>query len=122
MLYCQGLFCLSHWSAQLFAPAIRAKNAGLSRLVPARINSRKKAADALPTRARRIQLSAAEKKVMAERIKTDRLDANLLFLVQEWNEEYLERSISWNHLKRIRDDIPLISTQEEFWDSVSSEV
>ena len=33
----------------------------------------------------------------------------------------------WNvasvgHLKRIRDDIPLISTQEEFWDSVSSEV
>ena len=59
---------------------------------------------------------------MAERIKTDRLDANLLFLVQEWNEEYLERSISWNHLKRIRDDIPLISTQEEFWDSVSSEV
>ena len=50
----------------------------------------------------RIQLSAAEKKVMAERIKTDRLDANLLFLVQEWNEEYLERSISWSSEKNQR--------------------
>jgi hypothetical protein len=75
-----------------------------------------------PTRARRIQLSADEKKVMAERIKTDRSDANLLSLVQEWNKKYPERSINWNHLKRIRDDIPLISTPEEFWDSVSSEV
>ena len=32
------LFCLSHWSAQLFAPAIRAKNAGLSRLMPAQVD------------------------------------------------------------------------------------
>ena len=82
-----------------------------------------------PTRARRIQLSADEKKLMAERIKTDRSDANLFSLVQEWNTTYPEwnttypeRSINWNHLKSFRDDIPLISTPEEFWDSVSSEV
>ena len=56
-------------------------------------------------RARRIQLSADEKKVMAEKINADRSDENLLFLVNDWNEQHPERRINWNHLKRIRDDI-----------------
>ena len=73
-------------------------------------------------RARRIQLSADEKKVMAEKIIADRSDENLLFLVNDWNEQHPERRINWNHLKRIRDDFPLISTQEEFWESVRGEV
>ena len=42
--------------------------------------------------------------------------------MEEWNTEHPERLINLEHLQRIRDTIPDISTGEEFWESVKPEV
>ena len=75
------------------------------------------------TSAPRIQLSFDEKIVMAERIKkSDKTDEYLIVLMHEWNSHNPLRPITLNHLQRVRDNIPEISNQDEFWESVKSEV
>ena len=75
------------------------------------------------TSAPRIQLSFDEKIVMAERIKkSDKADEDLIVLMHEWNSHNPQRPINLKHLCRIRDSIPEISNQDEFWESVKSEV
>ena len=73
----------------------------------------------------RIQLSFDEKLAMAERIKKsepDKADEYLINLMHEWNSHNPHRPINLHHLRRIRDSSPEISNQDEFWESVKSEV
>jgi hypothetical protein len=73
----------------------------------------------------RIQLSFDEKLAIAERIKKsepDKADGYLINLMHEWNSHNPQRPINLHHLRRIRDSIPEISNQDEFWESVKSKV
>jgi hypothetical protein len=70
----------------------------------------------------RVHLSIDEKNGLAERIKPNRTNKHLKLLVAEWNTEHPERLIDLERLQKIRDEIPDISTGEEFWESVKPEV